>query len=642
MTRSRGARAAAAALFAVCSATWLSGCASLGSWGRSAEPSAPATSASSPATPATSAANATATPRADYRLDVQSPEPIRRLLVEYLDLARFQNAPATDRVDAPELERLMRAAPAQARGLAETEGYFNAQVVVERVGSGADGLPQLRLVVTPGPRAVVDAVSVQAQGALPASAAAGDAAAARELAAFEARWPLKRGDAFRQAAWVDAKNASLARLRAEGYAAAAWQATTARVDAAANRVDLDLVVESGPLFRFGALRVEGLARYDEATVRRLANFGPGEPYRERLLLDFQERLQKLGLFEGASVELDADAATAAAAPVVVKLKELTLQQATVGVGYSDNTGPRLSVEHTHRRPFGIDWIAKNKFVLGPDEQSWRGDLISHPLDGLYRNLVGGSVTRLRIDDQLLLGWNVRIGRAQDTPRIERLYFGELTHARVDGATLTSQAEAASANYQWIYRDLDNVLLPTRGVTLSAQGALGLARGSRQLAGAGLETARGPFARAYVRLTGYRPFGDAWYGTARVEAGQVFTHSAVGIPDPLLFRAGGDDSVRGYAYRTLGPTVGLETTGGRSLLTGSVEIARPISPKYPAFWWAAFADFGDAADRVQELRPALGYGVGLRWRSPVGPLKVDIAYGQRVEQVRVHLSVGVTF
>ena len=84
------------------------------------------------------------------------------------------------------------------------------------------------------------------------------------------------------------------------------------------------------------------------------------------------------------------------------------------------------------------------------------------------------------------------------------------------------------------------------------------------------------------------------------------------------------------------------TSGRVLLTGSAEIARPISKRRPEFWWAAFVDAGDAANRWSEVHPALGYGTGLRWRSPVGPLRLDLAYGQRVRRVRVHLSVGIAF
>ena len=134
-------------------------------------------------------------------------------------------------------------------------------------------------------------------------------------------------------------------------------------------------------------------------------------------------------------------------------------------------------------------------------------------------------------------------------------------------------------------------------------------------------------------------GD-WYATARVEAGQVFANGNVGIPDTLLFRAGGDDSVRGYKYRSLGPTVDGALLSGRVLLTGSAEMARPLSPRLPAVWGAGFIDAGQAADRWQNLRPVFGYGVGVRWRSPVGPLRLDLAYGQKVHQFRIHLSVGI--
>ena len=578
---------------------------------------------------------AAAPQRAEYRFEVQAPKDLRVLLTNYLDLARFQSAPATEGIDGPELERLMRVAPSQARELLETQGYFNATVTVPPATTEA-GLPLVRMLVEPGPRATVGSVTLDAVGDLQKDDPA------HELELLRARWMLPVGETFRQGAWDDAKNLTLARLRADGYAAAGWQSTRARVDAAANRVELTLLFDSGPLFHIGALRVEGLERYDEDSVRKLANFGLGDLYSEKLLLDFQERIQKLGLFEGASVELDADPANASAATVTVHVKEQSLHQATIGVGYSANTGPRVSLEHTDRRLFGSPWVAHNKISVGPEQQTWEGELTSHPLDNLYRNLFSGSATRLRADDQILLGWNARVGRTQDTPRIERLYFGELTHARVDSSVLTSQADAASINYNWVYRDIDNVLLPTRGLTTSVQTALGYAKGSLSVLGEPLAEARGPFGRLYTRFTWYQPFGDAWYGTARIEAGQVFTRNVIGIPDTLLFRAGGDDSVRGYAYRTLAPEIDGVTVGARSLFTTSLEIARPISPRYPAYWWAAFVDAGNAADKFSEIRPAYGYGVGLRWRSPVGPLRVDVAYGQQTRQVRTHLSVGIAF
>jgi translocation and assembly module TamA len=101
-------------------------------------------------------------------------------------------------------------------------------------------------------------------------------------------------------------------------------------------------------------------------------------------------------------------------------------------------------------------------------------------------------------------------------------------------------------------------------------------------------------------------------------------------------------VRGYGYRDLGPRVNGVLTSGRQLLTGSVEIARPFSLSRPALWWAVFADAGNAMNEWQDFEPAVGYGVGVRWRSPVGPLRIDWAYGREVKKGRLHFSVGIVF
>mgnify|MGYP001246029606 FL=1 len=116
-----------------------------------------------------------------------------------------------------------------------------------------------------------------------------------------------------------------------------------------------------------------------------------------------------------------------------------------------------------------------------------------------------------------------------------------------------------------------------------------------------------------------------------------------LPDALAFRAGGDDSVRGYPYRSLAPTdANGVITGGDVLATASIELARPFTDRMPSLWGAVFLDAGRAADSWTGFKPALGYGIGLRWRSPVGPLRVDWAYGEELRKARVHLSVGIAF
>jgi len=213
---------------------------------------------------------------------------------------------------------------------------------------------------------------------------------------------------------------------------------------------------------------------------------------------------------------------------------------------------------------------------------------------------------------------------------------------VESAPLTTSSNALFLNYQWLRRDVDNILMPTSGTALGLQGGVGYGDGTRQRSDVpGTESSRAPFLRAYARLNAYRPVGS-WFANARVEAGHVFVSNPIAVPDPILFRAGGDNSVRGYDYRTLGPTVNGAVVGGRVLLTGSLEFEHALLDRLPALLGAVFVDAGDAADRWNDLRPVFGYGVGVHYRSPVGPLRLDVAYGQDVRKVRLHVSVGVVF
>jgi translocation and assembly module TamA len=104
-------------------------------------------------------------------------------------------------------------------------------------------------------------------------------------------------------------------------------------------------------------------------------------------------------------------------------------------------------------------------------------------------------------------------------------------------------------------------------------------------------------------------------------------------------------VRGYAPNSIGVTdaTGV-TTPGRYLAAGSLEWQRPIRHKGQATDWesAVFVDAGAVANDTGQLKPKIGYGLGTRWRSPVGPVRIDLAYAQALHKLRLHLSVGFTF
>ena len=146
-----------------------------------------------------------------YELEVRAPDPLRRLLLDYLDLARFQNAPASEAITPAELERLAAAAPAQARSLLETEGYFDADVKVTR-SDGAAGLPRIEVDVVPGPRVVVRSVAIDSAAPLAPRTPTRDEPWRDRLDKLRAIWSLREGEPFRQPDWNSAKNAALGAL----------------------------------------------------------------------------------------------------------------------------------------------------------------------------------------------------------------------------------------------------------------------------------------------------------------------------------------------------------------------------------------------------------------------------------------------
>ena len=572
-----------------------------------------------------------AKPPPAVRLEVDAPGDIDKLLEAHLDLARLSAVAPGAVVPEAELTRLIAAAPAQARSLLETEGYFHAEIQLERRPGTP---PSVHMTVRPGPRVHVQDVHIEVLGPLAEATARNEPYARDAQRALRHEWPLPPGAVFRNPVWSDAKRSSLAQLRAQAYVDAEWLSTSARVDAKTNEAELKLVARSGPLYRTGALQIEGLQQHDEQTVRNLANFPPGRPATEKLLLDYQERLQNSGLFDRATVLLDPLAADPAAARVTVQLTERKLQEATLGIGLNADVGVRGTLEHVHRRVFGHAATARNRLEAGGVRQSWEGELSTHTLPGLYRNLVGGGAERIESDTDVVTSSRLRVGRAQDTQRIDRLVFAEVERSLRRAGSLREQSVAVAAHYHGIWRDVDNVLLPTRGYMLAAQAGVGHASSD--------PGGRGPFARAYARLHGYWPVGSTWYSHARLEVGQVFVRSGVTVPEAMRFRAGGEESVRGYAYRSLAPTTGGIVTSGKVLFTASAEIARPLLKRFPELWGAAFVDAGRASDRWSDLRPAVGVGVGVRYRSPIGPVSLDVAWGEEVKKARLHLSVGVTF
>ncbi len=148
-----------------------------------------------------------------------------------------------------------------------------------------------------------------------------------------------------------------------------------------------------------------------------------------------------------------------------------------------------------------------------------------------------------------------------------------------------------------------------------------------------------FVRVHGRIQHYVPLGRRDTLTLRGEIGYTLADSRQRIPQDYLFRTGGAGTVRGYAYQSLGIKEGRATVGGRYLAIASAEVTHWLDEDWGI---AAFVDAGDAVDSLQDVRLALGYGLGARWRSPAGPIGVNLAYGERTRGFQLHFSLAIPF
>jgi translocation and assembly module TamA len=577
----------------------------------------------------------------NYTVQIDAPRPLADLLEQNLDLVRWRGDP---RLDLDQLRHLVKAAPEQVRTLVATEGYYTPKV---NAGIDTRGpAPVVRIAVDPGAPVTVGEVDIRLQG----FAAPARGGAPFDPAALKDSWKLPRGSVFRTADWEAAKRDLLRQVMQYRFPRAQLADSRAVVDPEVHRALLDVAVDSGPEVRFDDLRIRGLMRYPSSIVTNLNPIKPGDVYSEAALLDFQTRLQDTGYF--STVEVIADlrgvldtqlealdegqqpeqqqpsGAAPAVVPVVVRVTEAKQKNVAVGLGISTNTGARAQVNYDDLNVFGKRM--KSHVIYEQRRQTARADFYWPTKPNGYNDSIGGGFERTNLENQITNVTSLQARRAWGTPRLERsLTLEALTEELTIDGQPTTRSKSLPLTFAITRRAVDSLIVPTRGYIASAQigGALTPFLTDRQ------------FVRTYARVIFYQPVGASSTLLLRGEAGAVGSKNKVGVPRSLLFRAGGDQSVRGYGYQQLGVQEGDAIVGGRYLLTGSAEYDWWFKPPWGV---AVFYDVGNAGDTWHNLKPKVGYGVGARWRSPVGPINVDVAYGKAVHKVRLHFSLGFTF
>jgi translocation and assembly module TamA len=559
-------------------------------------------------------------PAIAYRVTVDAPAPLKDVLTRDVGLVRWQNyADMTEDL----LDRLMREATDETRNAAAAEGYFSAviTVTIDRKTDPA----AVTLAVVPGEPTRIDAVRISVSGPAATDVPLGIDA----IAKVTREWGLPHGEIFRQPAWTAAKDKAVATLAASPYAAAKLAHSEALIDPAQRSAELSVDLDSGPPFRFGAFDITGLTRYPPSVVRNFNTIRAGDPYSEKELEHFVRRLNASGYF--ASVQAAVDPATTHPedATVAVAVIEGPTKRFEGGVGYSTDVQFRANASYrdVNIDDRGLQMFAEARleskvqtlslrFAQPPNVAGW----IATYSAGAARTDIESLITRTAFAGTR---WHTVEERHEQA--VSATFY--LDEQEPSGAP-AQNSHALYPEYERYWRHVDNLIAPTTGWMAVVHAGGGIPGAST----------RG-FGRVVGRFSAWVPLDRKTDLQFRAEGGAVLASSRTGIPSVLLFRTGGDNTVRGYAFESLGVEDGDAVVPGRYYGVANVDAVRWIGESWGL---AAFVDAGNATDSLSAFRLALGYGIGARVRTPLGPFRLDVAYGQDVHKVRVHFSVGLTF
>ena len=558
-------------------------------------------------------------------LTIDAPESVKAYLSRHLELLRYNTL--TD-LDATEVDKIVLSADAQARELLGTLGYFSPQLQWQRENANAQAQHPVRLNVVPGEQTQVREVQLSFVGDL---AGATFEATRSQLSKG---WWLPAGRAFTQDAWSEAKTQLLRTVSAQDFPQARWLETRADIQPDQHSATLVLVLDSGPQVFLGALQMEGTEFYDAQMVQRIARLPEGQAYKQSLLIEAQQRLISSGYYDSVLISL-ADTGSPKAWPVKVQLREAARQKFVLGVGVKSDSGMHLSAEHVHHRVPGLNWRASTKLEVDPKLQSLGVELLAPPNVKLWRWNLSAKAAHEVLSTYETHSQRWRAGQAQLGEKIDRNIYAQYDSA---SSTLTGDGVKASlsGNFAWTWRGFDSLPFPTRGWGFGVELGAGMTLGSPQI----------PYARWLGKTLAMVPLPDTWGRIAlRGQAGGISTRDASAIPNTQLFIAGGQNSVRGYAPGSIGMANTDGTISpGRYMATGSAEWQVPIRMNKRLTEWEGtlFVDAGAVANDPRDLQAQVGVGMGARWRSPVGPLQIDLAYGEATRAWRLHLNVGFVF
>lgn len=558
-----------------------------------------------------------------YELDAGEQAQVASVRIAGVEPAELSGVALTTRAgEALREDQLDADVAALTQALLE-RGYSQARVEAE-AGDGG-GLVPVAFIARPGIRTLVAAVRVQG-----------------ELAAAGVKSPVlltRPGQPYRVRSVALDRSALVAAWREAGFLQADLEPVIELSDDK-RAATIVLRLTPGPRTVVGPIVVAGLQRTREEVVRRELGFGTGDPFSLTRILDAQRRLQGLGIFERVSAR-EILGETDASRPVVVALEEAARAAVSYGLGYAERDLLRGSVEVTLRDLYGLDRSLSSFARI-----SFRGSrlLATYREPRLFGKKQELFVTGFREEQDQDNFDYIRYGGQAQTARplagrlslITRLTYQRtevfnvtVPLAEIDRQFRTSTFAGPSASL--VFDTRNDPLDPVRGQFVGADFALshGVLGGDS-------------FAKGFLQSSSYAPLAPRLVLAVALRLGLAgtFRGEPPRLPLPDRFFAGGDYSLRGFSID------GVNPEGGNALLLGSAELRFAARPRFEL---ALFSDVGNVYPLASELSlHGLRYtaGLGLRYKSSIGPLRLDWGYkldrrpGENPYQI--HVTVGHAF
>ena len=409
--------------------------------------------------------------------------------------------------------------------------------------------------------------------------------------------------------------------------------TASRIDVYPQEGQADIVLNfaTGSRYRFGSVAFEqDVISADLA--ERFIDFAPGQEYDVTRIRELYVALLDTGYFSGVDIRTTPRGEPAFAVDVMIRLTAAKHRSYNAGVGFGTDSGPRLSLGYINRR----------RNVRGHQTE----------FNASYSPVIfeTGASYRLPLDNPRKKWLSFDVGYKRETPDTSdsRLYkAGVKRLRRLNELWARTLFIDYSLEDYVVGFDEGRTKLLTPGVSwkravinTDARPRRGLNANLRVSGAADFLLSDTSFAQFHAFAKTIYPLWESARVIGRLELGATLKDDISDLPASVRFFAGGDVSVRGYDYKSLGPTDELGVVvGGSQLLVGSLELDQLVRPGWSV---ALFVDAGNSFDKFLDNSLAIGVGGGIRWYSPLGPIRFDVAVplkNSAPDSYRIHITLG---